>query len=62
MRTSQVDRICFISTTVIELNQNSRTEGKTKALATTVYIRDHLLIRLFKFNKFYRKVNNMQNQ
>ena len=56
-RTSQVDRICFISMTVIELNQNNKTEGKTK-----VHMQDHLLIRLFKFNKFYKKVNNMQNQ
>ena len=56
-RTSQVDRICFISMTVIELNQNNKTEGKTK-----VHMQDHLLIRLFKFNKFYKKVNNMQIQ
>lgn len=56
-RTSQVDRIYFISMTVIELNQNNKTEGKTK-----VQIQDHLLIRLFQFNKFYKKVNNMQKQ
>ena len=43
--------------TVIELNQNNKNEGKTK-----VQIQDNLLIRLFKFNKFYRKVKNMQNQ
>lgn len=43
--------------TVIELNQTIKTEGKTK-----VQIQDHLLIRLFQFNKFYKKVNNMQNQ
>ena len=43
--------------TVIELNQNNKTEGKTK-----VHMQDYLLIRLFKFNKFYKKVNNMQNQ
>ena len=56
-RTSQVDRIYFTSMTVIELKQNNKTEGKTK-----VHMQDHLLIRLFKFNKFYKKVNNMQNQ
>lgn len=43
--------------TVIEPNQNNKTEGKTK-----VHMQDHLLIRLFKFNKFYKKVNNMQIQ
>ena len=56
MKRTAVERVSIFMT-VIELNQNNKTEAKTN-----VHMQDRLLIRLFKFNKFYKKVNNMQNQ